>query len=1323
MNKGLARTFLAVAATVLIGPGISSTQAGINPEYAGKKRPQEQVLRSSRLLDLQQNTVSNIRFFSTNYGIFGLNVDANGGGGFWPRSSSNQYIFGGGIWFAAQKRVTVDGQDRFNKLVSISYNPNSGNSWFVPGRVADGDELKTESDYSKKYRTYFSTDFGADGKPLDPNDGPNWPVWDTRANDTLKGERYLGEYVDSVALRTTAEYPKGPAFISEEDIFSVFKDTDLRYNENGEVQAQETGYPLKLDVEHTVYSWGFGQYKNFMFLAYSIINKSSDTLRECWMAPAMDMDIASSPNFQSGAANDRTRFYNEDPTLNMAVQWTNGDRGEANKGFGYIGFDFLESPILNAQRRITPTRALTDDERAKVAKYIDSVRPKFEELAKAGQISEADTIPHRRLQALTDKQLASLGGELYRPGLVTFRNWVIENDPTDDGSRYDFMSLGVRDGDDGAGDKRFLMATGPFDLFPGDTARVVVGLIIARTASGGDATGDEKDIEELVRVDRFAQRVYDDNFRTPVPPDRSNMTWAPINNGVVVQWDSASEVSIDLLEGGLDFMGYSLYRARRTDYDIDNQPYERQTRPFAWKRLADWRIPVPFFPSTQRTVIADTLSPYLDSLGILFSGSNPRRIGAQWVYNAQRFPNPVWADFFESMPDRGQKYLVGTIVVDTTKVRQAVSSTSAVYSYIQSGNADYRFEDIGKTQAARDFIVQYMDSITNRRTFIDLGDDNGNGVIESTDDLATTEKLINSVDYFYFLRAYDQGDVNILSPAKKNSPRTNQNLIKTTPLAAAAGKESEILFTISDEEQARLAGFYNFRFSVEDGDRLRQLFSGHELEVEFQPVWGVRNFPFTGAASTPYGIYGREITITDKTTKQELAQYNVFPEFMSEHAALFAGGNDSTGIGKPDTTMKTLRVGSISSLNNIYAPNQTVRGAFSFAFDYALQQWGGIYRFDTLYIKSGEANTRVARSNAGVSTIGQDTVDNFLIFRGYNNGPATYEVEFLPGGTETMALKYGPSTETKNATFEVPYLTLRVKNIVSYERPSVNGGIKVSYDNDVPHFTVTKGAEAWPAVRDVPIGQYNLTAYAWVNGRESDGFRDRPNQSAVPVGSALAQNTGVPCGTQGRYYLSSQNNQGDVVDFVHVFLASGGEFGLDFSNKAGRRSVRSWEKSENNPTKDFKEGDKVVLSTFGGALGLPEPGAKFSLQITDGFPKISEYTDSMLEQVRVVPNPYYVTHIGQTTTDAGKLYFTKLPPKCTIRIFNVVGELIRTLEHDDLLSSEKAGTHTLEVWNMISESQQQVASQTLIAQIETPNGAQSIVKFTIVVGGFRIVPE
>lgn len=93
-----------------------------------------------------------------------------------------------------------------------------------------------------------------------------------------------------------------------------------------------------------IYSWGFGDYRDFLFIKYALINKSKDTLRECWLSPAFDMDIGVNGSTANYAANDRTRYYNEEDTLNLAIQWSNGTQGEAGKGFGYIGFDFLESP-------------------------------------------------------------------------------------------------------------------------------------------------------------------------------------------------------------------------------------------------------------------------------------------------------------------------------------------------------------------------------------------------------------------------------------------------------------------------------------------------------------------------------------------------------------------------------------------------------------------------------------------------------------------------------------------------------------------------------------------------------------------------------------------------------------------------------------------------------------------------------------------------------------------------------------------------------------------------------------------------------------------
>ncbi|HYE58825.1 MAG TPA: fibronectin type III domain-containing protein [Rhodothermales bacterium] len=56
---------------------------------------------------------------------------------------------------------------------------------------------------------------------------------------------------------------------------------------------------------------------------------------------------------------------------------------------------------------------------------------------------------------------------------------------------------------------------------------------------------------------------------------------------------------------------------------------------------------------------------------------------------------------------------------------------------------------------------------------------------------------------------------------------------------------------------------------------------------------------------------------------------------------------------------------------------------------------------------------------------------------------------------------------------------------------------------------------------------------------------------------------------------------------------------------------------------------------------------------------------SRLDSVRVVPNPYNLAAARQFAGEEDRITFTNLTTRCTIRIFNVAGDLIKTLRHDD----------------------------------------------------------
>lgn len=605
------KLFAIVSAIMLL---FFMTSIESNADIDEKNKKKNEVQRAAfGFFDLQYNTVSNIEFSVMNDGRYGYDVRRGIGTGFWPRGSRNQYIFGGGIWFGAQKllpRLDDPQELEFRKLVSLTYNPNSALSWMTPGRIEDG-VIRTSD--IKTYRIYFSTDMLPNtGEPLDPDDGPNWPIWDSSRDplDTLKFSRYFGYYINDVSLRNNENFERGPSFITGEDIFATFHDLDLVRYEGGVRLNRERGYPLGLQHEQMIYSWGFGDYKDFIFVKYDVINASEDTLWNCWLAPIIDVDLARAPFLRIGASNDRVTYYFEDDTLNLAAQWTDPQFGEAGNGFGYLGFDFLESPSILKPPVLTPDgdtvfTTVTINRQEYVVPLPDVTHPDYAFVR-------------------NDSAFYDVTNQL---GLVTFQNWSIAEDKTDDVQRYDFIAEGILRGDTGPGDKRFMMATGPFHLRPSDTSRTVVGIMIASTAKGGEADGTVEDMAELVRLDKFAQSVYDNNFRAPAPPRFTTITeWIPGNNSMTIKWNGESELTVDEDEKGLDFMGYRIQRARRHDLDTfaTNQinpgglEYPRGAGPLGWKTIQEYTLPTPIQPSVHVVGNPDNpADPIIDSLRIV----------------------------------------------------------------------------------------------------------------------------------------------------------------------------------------------------------------------------------------------------------------------------------------------------------------------------------------------------------------------------------------------------------------------------------------------------------------------------------------------------------------------------------------------------------------------------------------------------------------------------------------------------------------------------------------------------------------------------------
>ncbi len=98
--------------------------------------------------------------------------------------------------------------------------------------------------------------------------------------------------------------------------------------------------------------------------------------------------------------------------------------------------------------------------------------------------------------------------------------------------------------------------------------------------------------------------------------------------------------------------------------------------------------------------------------------------------------------------------------------------------------------------------------------------------------------------------------------------------------------------------------------------------------------------------------------------------------------------------------------------------------------------------------------------------------------------------------------------------------------------------------------------------------------------------------------------------------------------------------------------------------------------------------------------------DADLSRVNVVPNPYYLFAEYESSQFQRQIRFTNLPDKCTVRLFSLSGELVRTFEKDDAVQSWIT-------WDTETDNGLPVASGIYIYIVTTPSGAEKIGKMAI----------
>lgn len=116
--------------------------------------------------------------------------------------------------------------------------------------------------------------------------------------------------------------------------------------------------------------------------------------------------------------------------------------------------------------------------------------------------------------------------------------------------------------------------------------------------------------------------------------------------------------------------------------------------------------------------------------------------------------------------------------------------------------------------------------------------------------------------------------------------------------------------------------------------------------------------------------------------------------------------------------------------------------------------------------------------------------------------------------------------------------------------------------------------------------------------------------------------------------------------------------------------------------------------------------------VTDGS-VVNYQTD--LSVVKVVPNPYLVRAGWDIDNDYQRVQFINLPTDCTIKVYTIAGDLVKTISHaEPYQPGFDSHTRGTAFWNLQTENNQKVATGVYVFCVVSPYGEKAVGRFAII---------
>lgn len=288
------------------------------------------------------------------------------------------------------------------------------------------------------------------------------------------------------------------------------------YNDNGGIHTNSNGEPIRMEVQVQAFGFTTGDEINDMtFQRYKLINRAPQDLEECYFAMWVDPDLGCYSDDYIGCDIERSLMFIYNIDASDGNNGCNCDRGVNTycTEIPVLGIDYFRGPLDTAGNEIGMSSFMY-----------------YNNPSGGGNHPAATTDPGLATEYYNyltgrwrDGTPLTRGGTGYNPGSADSTRYAFPGEPNDNAG-WSMCSVQAPEGD-----RRTLQATGPMLLKPGAINELIIGAVFVP-----DQNYPCPGLDELFAADNLSQDLFDNCFRLKDGPDAPDVDFIELDRELVM---------------------------------------------------------------------------------------------------------------------------------------------------------------------------------------------------------------------------------------------------------------------------------------------------------------------------------------------------------------------------------------------------------------------------------------------------------------------------------------------------------------------------------------------------------------------------------------------------------------------------------------------------------------------------------------------------------------------------------------------------------------------------------------------------------------------